>query len=137
MPHFHWLAILVAAVIAFLVGALWYSALFGRMWMDARGVTREQVQSGGGNMGRLFGVTFLLDLLMAFMLDHLYATYDVPVIGLHHSVLVAGIVAVGFVIPAMAVNYLFQQARMQLFLIDAGHWLAAFLAMGAVFGLLS
>jgi hypothetical protein len=131
----HWLAILIAAVAGFGVGAVWYSALFGKMWMEARGLTEEQIRAGSGNPGVLFGLTFLLDLLMAFVLDHVLGTYGVP--GLGTAAMVAGGIALGFVIPAMAINYLFQQATLKHFLIDAGHWLVVFLVMGVVLSLLS
>jgi hypothetical protein len=132
----HWLAILLAAVAGFMVGGVWYSLLFGKAWMAARGVTKEQVQASGANPGMMFGITFLLDLVMAFVLDHVFGTYT-PTPGLQLSLLIAGGIALGFVIPAMAVNYLYQQASRNLFLIDAGHWFFAFLAMGAVLSLLS
>jgi hypothetical protein len=127
----HWLAILLAAVSAFMVGGFWYSVLFGKLWMAARGVTKEQVQASGAKPGMMFGITFLLELVMAFVLDHVFGTYT-PKPGLHLSLLIAGGVALGFVIPAMGVNYLYQQAKPNLFLIDAGHWLFAFLVMGGV-----
>lgn len=132
----HWLAVLAAAVAAFAVGGVWYSALFGKLWMAARGLTEEQCKEGGqGNMGLLFGTTFALDLVMAFVLDHVLGTYGDPTIGV--ALMAAGGIALGFVIPAMAVNYLYQQAKPALFVIDGGHWLAAFLAMGAVLSLLT
>lgn len=130
----HWLAVLAAAVAGFAVGAVWYSMLFGEAWMKARGVTREQARAAGGNPAVLFGLTFVLDLLMAFVLDHVLGTYGDPSLGV--AAMVAGGAALGFVIPAMAVNYLFQQATPKHFLIDAGHWLAAFIAMGVVLNLL-
>jgi len=130
----HWLAVLLAGVAGFAVGGVWYSLLFGKAWMAARGVTKEQIQAGGAKPGMLFGITFLLDLVMAFVLDHVFGTYT-PTPGLHFSLFVAGGIALGFVIPAMAVNYLYQQASLKLFLIDAGHWFFAFLAMGAVLSL--
>lgn len=131
----HWLAVLAAGVAAFVVGAVWYSALFGKMWMAARGVTPEQCKQGGqGNMAALFGTTFVLDLVMAFVLDHVLGTYGDA--SMNTSLMVAGGIALGFVIPSMIVNYLYQQAKAALILIDGGHWLAAFLAMGAVLSLL-
>jgi hypothetical protein len=131
----HWIAILVAAVAGFGVGAVWYSVLFGKAWIEARGLTEEQIRAGGGNPAVLFGLTFLLDLLMAFVLDHVLGTYGSTSLGT--AAMVAGGTALGFVIPAMAVNYLFQQATMKHFLIDAGHWLAVFLVMGVALSLLS
>lgn len=131
----HWLAIAVAGLAAFMVGGVWYSLLFGKAWMAARGVTKEQIESAGGNPGVMFGVTFLLDLVMAFVLDHVLGTYGDPT--LRTTMIVSGGIALGFVIPAMAVNYLYLQNSMKHFLIDAGHWLAVFLVMGGVFHLMT
>ena len=133
MPHFHWIAILVAGLIGFLIGGIWYGPLFGKAWMAARGITKAD--TAGMNMPLIFGTTFLLNLFSALMLDHLYFTYDAPV-GLHHSLVIAGIIAVGFIIPSMGVNYLFSRLSRGLFLIDAGYWLVVYLLMGAIFGLL-
>ncbi|MCW3849249.1 DUF1761 domain-containing protein [Sphingomonas sp. LB-2] len=129
----HWLAVIAAGVAAFMVGGVWYSALFGKLWMAARGVTPDSMQKG--NVKLLFGITFLLDLFMAFILDHVLGTYHYP--PLTGTLLIAGGIALGFVIPSMLVNYLYQQASRNLILIDAGHWFFAFLAMGAVLSLLS
>lgn len=133
----HWLAVIAAGVAAFMVGGVWYSALFGKVWMAARGMTPESMQSGNkGNVGMMFGITFVLDLVMAFFLDHVLGTYQ-PQPDLSLSLMIAGGLALGFVIPAMIVNYLYQQAKPNLFLIDGGHWLVVFLVMGAVLNLLS
>ena len=45
--HFavNWLAVLVAGIAGFAVGAAWYMAL-GKQWMEAQGKTREQLGSG-------------------------------------------------------------------------------------------
>ena len=131
----HWLAVVVAGVAGFLVGGVWYGALFSKAWMAARGMTKEQVQAGGGNVGMMFGITAVLDLVMAFFIDHVLGTYH-PTPDLNLSLMIAGGLALGFVIPAMGVNYLYQQATLKLFLIDAGHWLVAFVAMGAVLALM-
>jgi hypothetical protein len=126
----HLVGILLAAVAGFMVGGVWYSALFGKAWMAARGVSKEDIEARGGAPVSLFAITFVLDLFMAFVLDHVFGTYGGP--PMVPSLLIAGGIAVGFVIPAMAVNYLYQQAKRNLYLIDGGHWFFAFLAMGAV-----
>jgi hypothetical protein len=130
--HFHWLAILVAAVAGFAVGGVWYGPLFGKPWMAARGFTPESAKQNV-NMPMIFGLTFVLNLVAAFMLDHLYATYDAP-IGFHHSLLIAGIIGVGFIATSIGVNYLFSRMPRALFLIDAGYWIVIYLVMGAIFG---
>ncbi len=132
--HFHWIAIVLAALAGFLVGGLWYGPLFGKAWMKARGITPES--AAGANMALIFGTTFVLNLVAAFMLDHLYQTYDAP-LGLHYSLVVAAIIGVGFVATSFGVNYLFSRQPRSLFFIDAGYWITVYLVMGAIFGLLA
>jgi Protein of unknown function (DUF1761) len=38
----NWLAVVVAALVAFLVGGVWYQALFGKLWLKLHGYTAEQ-----------------------------------------------------------------------------------------------
>jgi hypothetical protein len=133
--HFHWLAILAASVAGFGVGGLWYGPLFGKAWMKARGLDAEQAKAGA-NMTLIFGTTFVLNLVAAFMLDHLYLTYDMP-LGLHYSLVIAGIIGVGFITTSIGVNYLFSRMPLALFLIDAGYWIVIYLVMGAIFGLMT
>jgi len=132
--HFHWIVIVLAALAGFLVGGLWYGPLFGKAWMKARGITPES--AAGANMPLIFGTTFVLNLVAAFMLDHLYQTYDAP-LGLHYSLVVAAIIGVGFVATSFGVNYLFSRQPRSLFFIDAGYWITIYLVMGAIFGLLA
>ena len=131
----HWLAVVAAGIAAFMVGGVWYSVLFGKMWMAERGITVEEAKARGANTGMMFGITIVLDLVIAFVLDHTLGTYGDPSMSL--TLMIAGGIALGFIIPAMAVNHLYQQATLKHFLIDAGHWLAAMLAMGVVLDQLS
>ncbi|MBO9712235.1 DUF1761 domain-containing protein [Sphingomonas sp.] len=130
----HWLAVLVASVAGFLVGGLWYGPIFGKAWMKERGFTPESAKQGA-NLPLTFGLTFLLNLFSALALDHLFNSYDAPM-DFHHSMIIVALVAIGFVIPAFGVNYLFSRMSRALFLIDAGYWLAIYLTIGAVFGVL-
>lgn len=129
----HWLAVLVAGVSGFAVGGLWYGPLFLKPWLRAEGKTKEQM--GGGHPAMVFGLAFLCNLLSALILDHVFGTYGNP--GLSLSLAIAAGVALGFVIPAYGVNYLFAGRRLALFLIDAGYWLVTYLMMGLVLVLLS
>jgi hypothetical protein len=130
----HWLAILAPAVAGFVVGGIWYGPLFGKAWMKARGIDPEEA-ARGANMGMIFGTTFVLNLIAAFALDHLYNSYDTH-LGLHYSVAIAGIIGVGFIATSVGVNYLFSRLPRSLFLIDAGYWIVMYLVMGAIFGVL-
>ncbi|RHW17132.1 DUF1761 domain-containing protein [Sphingomonas gilva] len=130
----HWLGVLAASVAGFLVGGLWYGPLFGKAWQAARGLSDEALREGA-NMGLIFGLTFLLNVVSAFVLDHTLGTYGDPDMTL--SLMIAGGIALGFVIPAMGVNYLFSRMSFRLFLIDAGYWFVIYCVMGAILDLLS
>jgi hypothetical protein len=130
----HWLAVVVAAVVGLAVGGVWYGPLFGKAWAAARGLTDESLKDGF-NPAKVFGLVFLLNLFSAFILDHTVATYGDPDLSL--TVMITGGVALGFIIPAMGVNYLFSRLSLKLFVIDAAYWLATYVLMGVVIDLLA
>jgi hypothetical protein len=125
--------VIVAGLSGFAVGGLWYGPLFLKPWLAAEGRTKEQM--GGGHPAMVFGLAFLCNFFSAFILDHVFGTYGNPPIGA--SLLVAFGVALGFVVPAYGVNYLFAGRKLKLFLIDAGYWIVTYLVMGAALVLLS
>ncbi len=129
----HWIAILVAAVSGFMIGGLWYGPLFGKAWQAARGISDDAMKNA--NMPMIFGLTFVLNLVAAFILDHTLATYT----GLDTvtKVMIASGVALGFIIPAIGANYLFSRQSLRLFLIDSGYWLAIYTVMGVEFALIA
>ena len=52
--------------LGFLLGGLWYSpALFAKAWQRAAGLSDEQAKSG--NMAMIFGLTFVLSLIAAYV----------------------------------------------------------------------
>ena len=62
MPDVNWLAVLAAAISAFLLGGLWYSpALFGKAWQRGAGLTDEQLK--GGNPAKIYGGEGIAQLL--------------------------------------------------------------------------
>lgn len=130
----HWVAVVAAAVVGFVVGGLWYGPLFLKAWISARGLTEDQVVKQGHG-GVVFSLAFVLNLVSAFILDHTIATYGDP--SLSVSVMIAGGIALGFIIPAFGVNYLFSRLSPKLFAIDAGYWLVTYCVMGVIIDLLS
>ncbi|MCJ8159549.1 DUF1761 domain-containing protein [Sphingomonas sp. LaA6.9] len=130
MWNFSWIAIVLAALSGFLVGGIWYGPLFLKPWLAAEGKTMEDAKT---HAPTVFGLSFLLNLLSAFILAHVFRTYGDPGVAL--SVMIAVGLALGFVVPAFGVNYLFAGRRLSLFLIDAGYWIVAYSLMGLIFGL--
>jgi hypothetical protein len=129
----NWLAVFLSGFAGFAVGGVWYGPLFAKAWMKERGIGPDHAR--GMNMPLVYGSAFVLNLVMAFMLNHILGGFT-PV-GIGQWVMASGVIALGFVVPAMGVNYLFSRQTLKLFAIDAGYWIANFLAMGLIMGLLS
>lgn len=120
--------VLAGAAAFFVVGMVWYGALFGKAWQKAAGLGEEQIQSG--NMALIFGLCFAFEVLIAMVLWHLLVrTNPAP----HVIMMMAMGFAIGVMIPATGINYLFQRKSFALFAIDAGHFLFGMAAMGGVF----
>jgi hypothetical protein len=128
MNDFELWPVLAGAAAFFVVGVIWYGALFGKAWQKAAGLTDQQLE--GGNMAVIFGLCFVLEVLIASVLWHLIArTSPAP----HVVMMMALGFAGGIMIPAIAINYLFQRKALALFAIDSGHFLVGMAAMGGVF----
>lgn len=127
---FNYLAILVATVSTFLLGGLWYSpTLFGKAWMQEMGFTEDALKSRGGT-GRIMGISFVLELIMAFNL----AAFIGPKASFSFGLFAGAAAGFGWVALAFGVTYLFERKPLRLFLINAGYHAVAFTAMGAILG---
>lgn len=123
-------AIVVAGLIAFAIGALWYSpVMFGKAWQRELGFTDEYLAKG--NMALTFGLSFVMMLIMSLVLAMFLQREEASwMVGLHHGLL-AG---VGLVATSIAINMLYQRKSLKLFLIDAGYQVLFMAAMGALLG---
>ncbi len=129
MWEMSWIAVVGAALSGFVIGGLWYGPLFLKAWQREAGVTDDQMKAR--HPAKVFGGAFLLNLLAAFILGHVFASYSG--LSFTSTVLTAGGVALGFIVPAIGVNYLFAAKSFKLFLIDAGYWTVTYHVMGLVF----
>lgn len=128
MNDFSLVPVLAGAAAFFAVGALWYGVVFGKAWQHASGMSEDKVQ--GGNMALIFGLTFLFEMLIAMVLWHLIARTDpIPFV----VMMMAIGFALGIMIPAVGIHYLYLRKTFTHFLIDAGHMLVGMAAMGGVF----
>lgn len=68
LTQINYLAVVVAALAAFLIGGIWYSALFANAWTKAQGWTDEQVAAMKAKMSppKFFGGMIIAYLVLAF-----------------------------------------------------------------------
>ena len=129
MPHLNWLAVIVAALATFLIGGLWYSpALFGRAWMSANNLTQEDLK---GSMARIFGLSFVLALLMSANLAAFLADPKTDAAWGATAGLLAGF---GWVALGIATVALFERRSWKYILINGGYMTVSFTVMGLILG---
>jgi hypothetical protein len=128
-------ALPLAAVLSFVFGGIWYG-LLSKQWMAAVGRTEEELRGAGGPPVAPFAITFVAQLVMAWMLAGLILHMRLAGIppGLRTGMLIGAIVWFGFVLMPLIVNHVFQMQRPSLTVIDGLHWLGVLLIQGAVLG---
>ncbi|MXP30535.1 DUF1761 domain-containing protein [Parerythrobacter jejuensis] len=131
MMEVNWIAVLVAAISAFVLGGLWYGPLFGKKWLAYNGMTEEEAQSG--HPVKIFGGAFLLSLVAAFV----FAMFLGPKPGLQFAVLAGLAAGLCWVAATFGINYLFARRPFGLWLIDGGYATAQFALYGVAIGALS
>jgi hypothetical protein len=123
-------AVLMAAVAAWMLGALWYS-LLSKPWMAAAGVTKME-DTASPRAFLPFVLAFVAALVMAWVLAGIMG--HLGQLSIKNGVISGAFCWLGFTIPAMAANYTFGRRSPLLLVIDGGYWLAALVVMGAVIG---
>lgn len=130
MDHINYLAVLVAAVSTFVIGGLWYSpVLFQRGWMSANGFTEADLAKGSA--AKIFGVAFVLALLMAANLAAFLSGPDTTVAW---GTAAGALTGLGWVMPAIATVALFERRSARYIAINGGYFVLAFVVMGAILG---
>jgi hypothetical protein len=124
----NYLAVVLAAVVAYIFGGAWYMSL-ARPWQAAAGFSEPPKPAPAP-----FVIAFAVQLVIAYFLAGLIAHLgDVTV---ERGLVTAFFVWLPFVLGTMFVNHRFQGSSWTLTLIDGGHWLGALLLMGLVIGLI-
>ena len=128
----NYLAVIVAAVLGFGVGAVWYGLLFSKPWQAAVGLTEKDMKERGSPLP--FVVVIVADLIIAFVLSVLIGTLWIGQATIGDGIVVAVLAWFGFVFTTIAVNNAFALRQPMLSVIDGGHWLAVLVVMGAIIG---
>jgi len=159
----NWLALLAAAVVPLLIGFIWYhEKLMGAKWMKEAAMTPEKIQTG--NMGLIFGVTFVFSFLLAFGLNFtiihqwglfgtllgrpdmspdaeefkivrdLMSKYGTNFRSFGHGAMHGSMYGLLFALPILGINALFERKSWTYILIHLGFWV---ITLGIMSGIIS
>jgi uncharacterized protein DUF1761 len=129
----NYLAVLVAGAATFLLGGLWYTVLFGKLWQRLHGYSEEKLKELQAKMSPplFFGGMIVCYLVLAFVVAVLITTfkvdsiYDGAVLGALLWLVAAAIGMTG---------HLASGKRFGIFLIDTSFQLIYLVMMGALLG---
>ena len=130
MPPINYLAVVVSAVTVFVIGMLWYTALFGRQWVAAHGYTPEQLETMKRGMGRAYAVSFVCYLVMGVVMAVLIGRMNIA--GVLGGVKIGGATWLGFVATIGLTANLYSNKSFAAYVIDAGYQLVFMLVMGVI-----
>lgn len=133
LANINWLAVIIAAVAGWLVGAVWYSVL-SKQWLAAQGKTTETAKqdAAGQSLPILLIIVFVANLIMAVMLSGIMT--HVGPFTVRSGMISGALIWFGFVVTAIATNYAFQGRKPMLTVIDGGYWLTVLLVVGGILG---
>ena len=127
----NWLAIIVSAFIPMALGFAWYHPkLFGKAWMDSLGFTEEDLQ--GGNMGLIFGVSFVLAIILALFINQAVAHSEGEFHSFKHGSFHGALIGLMVVLPVLATNSLFERRDWKNIGVNVGYWVVNLALMGGV-----
>lgn len=124
------LAVVLSAVMSLVIGALWYSpVLFAQQWQTAGGVSDEQLAKA--NPLKIFGITFLLALIMSYNLAFFLGTPDTT---WQWGLAVGLLTGIGWVAAMFTVIALFEHRSLKYIAINAGYIIVYFAVIGTIIG---
>ena len=133
LPPVNYLAVLVSAVVLFILGGAWYSkALFAKPWMKLQGInpdavmTPEQKKRMPAMLLQAFLCGLVTSYVMAVLLNHFVDLTPA------RGALVGCLCWIGFAGPAAYANTLFSMRSRKLWVIDSGHTLVGFVLAGVI-----
>jgi|SRR5690349_5200759 len=128
MMELNWLAVVLAAVSAFVLGGMWYGPMFKHAWCREAGI---DMHAKPAHPARVFGTAFVAALVAAIA----FAWWIGPAPELEYAVRHGVLAGFGIAAMSFAVNYAFAGRSLKLWLIDGGYHTLQFAVYGIILGL--
>lgn len=126
------LAVLLSAVATFMIGGLWYAALFGNAWVKANAFNDEQIKAMAARQGRNFGIFFAADLVTAVVISLLIINLQID--SWAHGAALGLILWIGFSATIGGAKKAAYNKPLNVYLIDTTHELACLVVMSMILG---
>ncbi|MGD0891105.1 MAG: DUF1761 domain-containing protein [Terracidiphilus sp.] len=125
--HVNHLAILVAALIQWVLGAFWYSVAFGKLW---RSLVGQKNGSTASSAAVAMISSFIGGLFTSFILAHVILWSEAT--NFPWGSFIGFMCWLGFVAPLLFAQTLFEKRSYLLFAINVSYWLFVFVITGGL-----
>ncbi|ACV25884.1 DUF1761 domain-containing protein [Kangiella koreensis] len=126
MPEINYFAVVVAALLSFAIGGLWYSPLlFGRMWLEEMQLKAEDIKQKPS----VFILSFTFSVIAVFIVADLLGPKPELINALTISGLIGALVFLG-----LGITYQFSNRTLRHLLIDGGYHILQFTMFGLILG---
>jgi len=124
-------AVITCAVAFFILGAAWFSALFGSIWAEE--LSKHNIvitQPTSTQLMTKMGLNFLKNGIIALAMA--YAVAITGSVTASSGLILGAIIAFGFAVPAMADIFIWESRSIKLFLIDTGYQIVGFIMTAVI-----
>jgi len=124
-------SVLLAGIASIIVEQLWYSPrVFGGAWLRLTNVSPEQVERGRKRGWSSTFVALLASMLVALVMA--YVGIALSINSFAGAAELGALCWLGFCVPALLNQVLWDQKPLALFLINAGYWLLSFIIIAFI-----
>ena len=136
----NYLAVLVSAVAAIVLGFLWFGPVFGKIWMREMGISPDAVNEWKTDpikkrkMNQSYAIQAVTALIMAYVLAHnvIFGVAYLDITGIAGGLQAGFWNWLGFAVPVSLGAVLWEGKSWKYWLITAGYYLVSLLIMGAI-----
>ena len=115
LQHINWLALLVAGLAYFFLGALWYTGLFGKKWQSYNSAIMQNPDAKKGAAGIMI-ISFILMLVCVFGLSLIVTRLNLE--GSRVGLKLGILTGVFFSATAISISYVYEKKPLGLHLIN-------------------
>ena len=130
-----WLSVIIATVVAFLVGWLWYGPLFGKLWMKLNKIKQSDIKKAKQKgMAKMMILNLIGTLITAYVLAYLLLAVGAS--GINDALTLAFWIWLGFLLATTFLGAtLWDNQPWGLFLLNGAYWLVVLEIMAIVISL--
>jgi len=129
--HVNYLAVLVAALANYVIAAIWYGAIFSKLWVKLTGIT--EMKPVPLNIVLVLIGSFVLSYVLFHSITFGDAYFKMS--GVQGGLMCGFFSWLGYIAPVTLCTKLYEKKPWGLWLLDNAFWLISLLAMGTILSL--